>query len=198
MQENAATLATRAVAAFQAGDQELAVKLCREAIAAAGDYADLLVILGNLATSVIDVNEKRRLLAQTVWLALALESPNALLYIVALFQALPEGSPLEEPLAAAAMMEARRGAETALDRAEMAMKLVSLVARRKRVVRAEADRFLREFITGAPKVAAGLLHALDEAVGENWEFDRGPVIESVGKRLNAATAAKHSPTMDTP
>lgn len=191
MKEDAAVLATRAVAAFQSGDHELAVKLCREAIAATGDYADMLIVLGNLATSVQDVDEKRSLLAQTVWLALALESPNALLYIVALFQALPEGSPLEEPLAAAGLMEARRGTEPDSARAEMAMKLAGIVARRKGVVRAEADRFFQEFIGSAPKAAAALLPALDEAVGESWEFDRGPVIEGVGERMTRRGRVTH-------
>ncbi len=194
MKEEAASLATRAVSAFQSGDHELAAKLCRQAIsamAATADYRNLLVVLGNLATSVPDVDEKRRLLAQTVWLSIALEVPNSLLYIVALFQALPEGSPLEEPLAAAGLMESRRGAEADPAHAEMALKLAAVLARRKRVVPAETDRFLHEFVTNAPKVAAGLLHALDDAVGEAWEFDRGPLIKRVGKRLSHKSHSVH-------
>lgn len=194
MNEDFAALAAQAVLAFQAGDRDGAVTLCRRAIvglAGIGAYAELLVALGNLSAMMNDPAEKRSLLAQTVWLALALEGADPVLYIVALFQALPEGSPLEEPLAAAALMEARRGPEPDFERAEMAMKLVSVLARRKRVARAEADGYLHTFVTNAPKVAAGLLPALDEAVGENWEFDRGPVIESVGKRLGHRSHPVH-------
>lgn len=191
MHDGPATLAKQAVLAYQAGDGEKAVKLCREAIAGLaghGAYADVLIVLGNLAAIVPDPGEKRRMLAQAVWLALALESSNSVLYIVALFEALPFGTPLEEPLAAAALMEARRGSE---DRAEMAMKLAAVMARRKHSVKAEADGFLQGFIAGAPKVAAELLPALDEAVGESWEFDRGPVIDTVGKRLSDRNHHSH-------
>ena len=187
-------LARRAVSAYQAGDAAGAASLCREAItglAGQGAYTDLLVVLGNLATVVSDPNEKRRVLAQAVWLAVALETSDSILYMVALVQALPEGSPMEETLAAAALMEANRGGKPDLSRAQMAMKLASVVARRKRVVRAEADGFLRKFIMDAPKVAATLLPTLDDAVGEGWAFDRSPVIKMVGERLVGRSHPAH-------
>lgn len=194
MVEEFGELARRAVSVYRAGDAVGAMSLCREAItglALQGAYADLLVVLGNLATMVSDPNEKRRVLAQAVWLAVALETNDSILYMVALVQASQEGSPMVETLAAAALMEANRGGKPDLARAEMAMKLVSLVARQRRVVRAEADGFLRKFITDAPKVAATLLPALDEAVGEGWAFDRGPVIKMVGERLVARKSQTH-------
>ncbi len=194
MHEKHAALAREAVIAYQAGEVENAARLCRQAIAGLageGAYPELLTVLGNLATIESAPDEKRRVLAQAVWLALALEAADSILYVVALFQALPEGSPLEESLAAAALMEARRGKDPDVTRAEMAMKLTSVLARRKRVVRTEADRFLRDFISNAPQAAAALLPALDEAVGESWEFDRGPVIEQVGKRLSHRHHAGH-------
>jgi tetratricopeptide (TPR) repeat protein len=181
----ATSLANMAWAATQTGDDAHANELYRRAARSLGSmraYPDLITVLKKLTATAKD--EREVCGAQAAWLVLRVQATVdlSLRVLRELFDAVPQGDPLEALLAAAAAILVATRAESHPQREtlrETATQMVRIAAGNAGFQTPEASGqwFVDNRLFNRDYVFSRLSTLLEELIGDRWLFDRSPLLE---------------------